>query len=47
MKYLTATVEMADIIHDILHTTIREIYPKYYSQEVVDFFFQKIMILFP
>ena len=40
MEYLTATVEMADIIHNILHTTIRTIYPKYYPQEVVDFFCQ-------
>lgn len=38
MEYLTATVEMADMIHDILHTTIRTVYPKYYPKEVVDFF---------
>ncbi|MCM1145688.1 MAG: GNAT family N-acetyltransferase [Lachnoclostridium sp.] len=40
MEYLTATVEMADTIHNILHTTIRTIYPKYYPKEVVDFFCQ-------
>ncbi|MCM1182866.1 MAG: GNAT family N-acetyltransferase [Roseburia sp.] len=38
MEYLTATVEMADIIHNILHTTIKMVYPKYYPKEVVDFF---------
>lgn len=40
MKYLTATVEMADPIYDILHTTIRTVYPKYYPKEVTDFFCQ-------
>lgn len=40
MEYLTATVEMADKIHNILHTTIRTVYPKYYPKEVVDFFCQ-------
>lgn len=29
---------MADIIYDILHTTIKTIYPKYYPKEVVNFF---------
>ena len=38
MEYLTATVEMADAIHNILHTTIKTVYPKYYPKEVVDFF---------
>lgn len=38
MEYLTATMEMADAIHNILHTTIRTIYPKYYPKEVADFF---------
>ena len=40
MDYLTATVEMADAIHNILHTTIRTVYPKYYPEEVADFFCQ-------
>lgn len=40
MEYLTATVEMADKIYNILHTTIRTVYPKYYPKEVVDFFCQ-------
>ena len=40
MEYLVATVEMADIIHNILHTTKRTVYPKYYPKEVVDFFCQ-------
>ena len=38
MEYSTATVEMADAIHNILHTTIRTVYPKYYPKEVTDFF---------
>lgn len=38
MKYITAIAEMADIIHNTLHTTIRTVYPKYYPQEAVDFF---------
>lgn len=38
MEYLTATAEMADSIYHILQTTIRTVYPKYYPQEVVDFF---------
>ncbi|MCM1122610.1 MAG: GNAT family N-acetyltransferase [Eubacterium sp.] len=40
MEYLTATAEMAETIHDILHTTIRTVYPKYYPKEVTDFFCQ-------
>ncbi len=38
MEYLTATAEMADAIYNILQTTIRKVYPKYYNQEVADFF---------
>lgn len=38
MEYLTATAEMADAIHHILHTTIRTVYPQYYPKEVTDFF---------
>ncbi len=38
MEYITAKADMADAIHNILHTTIRTVYPKYYPQEVVDFF---------
>ncbi len=40
MKYVTAVSDMADAIHNILHTTIKTIYPKYYPKEVVDFFCQ-------
>lgn len=40
MEYLTATAEMADTIYNILHTTIRTVYPKYYPNEVADFFCQ-------
>ena len=29
---------MAEAVHNILHTTIKTIYPKYYPKEVVDFF---------
>ncbi len=38
MKYIKATADMADAIHNILHTTIKTVYPLYYPQEVVDFF---------
>lgn len=38
MEYITAKAHMTDAIHNILHTTIRTVYPKYYPQEVVDFF---------
>lgn len=38
MEYISATIEMADAIHDILHTTIKTVYPRFYPQEVVDFF---------
>ncbi len=38
MKYITATSDMADAIHDVLHTSIKTIYPMYYPKEVVDFF---------
>ena len=40
MEYVAATADMANAIHDILHATIKTIYPKYYPQEVVDFFCQ-------
>jgi len=40
MEYITAKADMADAIYDILHTTIKTVYPKYYPQEVVDFFCQ-------
>mgnify|MGYP002510632380 FL=1 len=40
MEYLTATVDMADAIYNVLHTTIRIVYPKYYPKEVTDFFCQ-------
>ena len=38
MEYITATTEMADEIRDVLHTTIKTVYSKYYPMEVVDFF---------
>ncbi len=38
MEYMIATDEMVDSIHNILHTTIKAIYPKYYPKEVVEFF---------
>lgn len=38
MKYITAEADMADTIYNILHTTIRTVYPKYYPGEVADFF---------
>lgn len=38
MEYIRAASDMAAAIHDVLHTTIKTIYPKYYPREVVDFF---------
>ena len=38
MEYRTATSDMADVIYNVLHTTIQTVYPKYYPEEVVDFF---------
>ncbi|MEY8392851.1 GNAT family N-acetyltransferase [Lachnospiraceae bacterium] len=38
MKYVTATSDMVNTICNVLHTTIKTIYPKYYPKEVVDFF---------
>lgn len=38
MKYINSTSNMANGICNILHTTIKTIYPKYYPKEVVDFF---------
>ena len=29
---------MADAVHNVLHTAIQVVYPKYYPKEVVDFF---------
>lgn len=40
MKYVTATSDMIDSIYDVLHTSIKTIYPKYYPKEVVEFFCQ-------
>ena len=38
MKYITATADKVDAIRNILHTTIKSVYPQYYPKEVVDFF---------
>ena len=38
MEYITAVSGMADVIYNILHTTIKTIYPKYYPEEVTRFF---------
>ncbi|MDO4298467.1 MAG: GNAT family N-acetyltransferase [Lachnospiraceae bacterium] len=40
MKYITATPDMADVIYNVLHTTIKAVYPKYYPEEVAEFFCQ-------
>ena len=40
MEYVTAASDMVDAIYDVLHTTIKSVYPKYYPKEVVDFFCQ-------
>ena len=38
MIYRTATPAMAAEIQNVLHTTIKTVYSKYYPKEVVDFF---------
>ncbi|MCX4327168.1 MAG: GNAT family N-acetyltransferase [Lachnospiraceae bacterium] len=38
MEYITAAPDMADAIYNVLHTTIKTVYPKYYPKEVADFF---------
>lgn len=38
MEYITADADMAEAIYNVLHTTIRTVYPKYYPREVADFF---------
>ncbi len=39
MEYIkTAAADMAEEIYNVLHTTIKTIYPKYYPKEVTDFF---------
>lgn len=38
MEYIKATSDMVESIYNILHTTIKTIYPKYYPKEVVEFF---------
>ena len=40
MKYVTATFDMVNAIYNVLYTTIKTVYPKYYPKEVVDFFCQ-------
>ncbi len=38
MKYVRATFNMVNEIQNILHTTIKAIYPNYYPKEIVNFF---------
>lgn len=38
MKYIKATFDMVNDIYNVLHTSIKTIYPKYYPKEIVDFF---------
>lgn len=38
MKYINATLENAEQIYELVQDTIKTIYPRYYPQEVVDFF---------
>lgn len=40
MKYITAAPDMVKEIYDVLHTTIKTVYAKYYPKEVVEFFCQ-------
>lgn len=38
MKYTAAAPDMINIVYNVLHTTVRTIYPKYYPNEIVEFF---------
>ncbi|MCI8284632.1 MAG: GNAT family N-acetyltransferase [Firmicutes bacterium] len=38
MKYIKADIKYAERIFRLVHSTIIEVYPKYYPQEVADFF---------
>ena len=38
MKYITADEQLHSEIYNLVQQTIKAIYPKYYPQEVVDFF---------
>lgn len=38
MKYIKATFDMANDIYNVLHTSIKTVYPKHYPKEIVDFF---------
>lgn len=38
MEYITAGMEHVDGIFHVMQSAIREVYPKYYPAEVVDFF---------
>lgn len=40
MEYVTATFDMVSAIYNVLHTTIKTVYAKYYPKGVVDFFCQ-------
>lgn len=40
MKYSKATAENAEQVYTVVQKTIKTIYPRYYPQEVVDFFCQ-------
>ncbi|EOT23552.1 hypothetical protein C805_03217 [Eubacterium sp. 14-2] len=40
MEYVTATSDMVSAIYNVLHTTIKTVYAKYYPKGVVDFFCQ-------
>lgn len=38
MEYIAAVTDMADVVYNVLQTTIKTVYPKYYPKEVADFF---------
>ena len=38
MEYIRATEDMTEQIKGVLHSSIRTVYPRYYPQEVVEFF---------
>ena len=38
MEYIKTTKENLDSVFEIVQNTVKKIYPKYYPEEVVDFF---------
>jgi len=38
IDYIIASKNEADLVYDIVYDTVKTIYPKYYTKEVVNYF---------